>query len=62
MKPIEFEQLKKMDKKKLAEEAAVAKKALFEVTFEVRNGQSKNSHLIGEYKKYIARIKTILNS
>ena len=62
MKPIESEQLKKMEVSKLTEELVAAKSELFKVAFEVKNGQSKNSHLVRDYKKYIARIQTILNS
>lgn len=62
MKPIEIDQLRKMDSSKLQEELEAIKKELFKVSFEVKNGQSKNSHLVRNYKKYIARIQTILNS
>ncbi|MFA6917249.1 MAG: 50S ribosomal protein L29 [Candidatus Gracilibacteria bacterium] len=62
MKPIDLEQLKKMDPKKLREEMEAAKEEMFKASFEVKNGQSKSFHLIGNYKKYIARIQTILNS
>ena len=62
MKSIDLEQLKKMDPKKLKEEMADARKEMFKVAFEVSGGQSKNSHIISNYKKYIARIQTILNS
>ncbi|MDD3861444.1 MAG: 50S ribosomal protein L29 [Candidatus Gracilibacteria bacterium] len=62
MKPIEIDQLRKMDSSKLQEELETVKKELFKVSFEVKNGQSKNSHLVRNYKKYIARIQTILNS
>lgn len=58
----EHEQLKKMDPAKLKEELATVKTELFKVSFEVHNGQSKNSHLIDLYKKHIARIESILNS
>ena len=53
--------LKKLDTKKLNEELLESRKSLFKVKFEVKSGQSKNSHLIGNYKKQIARIKTLLN-
>lgn len=62
MKLIEIDQLKKIEPVKLQEELAMVKKELFKIAFEVGNGQSKNSHLIRDYKKYIARIQTILNS
>ncbi len=54
------EELKKMDRKKLEEELAEMKKNYFKTKFEVKTGQSKNSHQISSYKKQIARIKTIL--
>lgn len=62
MKPIELDQLVKMDSKKLLAELKDVKEALFKQAFEVRSGQNKDSHLVREYKKYIARIQTILHS
>ena len=62
MKLIELDQLKKMDPKKLNEELTAAKKDLFKVSFEVVSGQAKNSHEIKAYRKYIAKIQTLLNS
>ena len=55
-----IEELKKLDTKKLLEELNENRKELFRVNFEVKSGQSKNSHLISNYKKQIARIKTLL--
>ncbi len=57
---MKFEELKKLDIKKLNEELNENRKALFKVKFEVKSGQSKNSHLINSYKKQVARIKTLL--
>ena len=57
---MKFEELKKLDIKKLNEELNENRKALFKVKFEVKSGQSKNSHLISSYKKQVARIKTLL--
>jgi large subunit ribosomal protein L29 len=54
------EELKKMDRKKLEEELAEMQKNYFKVKFEVKTGQSKNSHQISLYKTQIARLKTIL--
>ncbi|MEK7126527.1 MAG: 50S ribosomal protein L29 [Patescibacteria group bacterium] len=54
-----LEELKKTDTKKLQEELQLAEKDLFKYTYDVKNGQSKNTHQVRNYKKYIARIKTI---
>lgn len=56
-----LEELKKIDPKKLSEELQSAEKDLFKYTYDVKNGQSKNTHQIRNYRKYIARIKTIIN-
>ncbi len=56
-----LEELKKMDVQKLKEELALMQKGWFKSRFDVKTGQSKNSHLIRNHKKQIARIKTILN-
>ncbi len=55
-----IEELKKLDVQKLLEELSENRKKLFKVQFEVKSGQSKNSHLISNYKKQIARVKTLL--
>jgi large subunit ribosomal protein L29 len=55
------QELKKLDPKKLQEELLKAKRELFKIKFEVRNGQSKSHHLIEKSRKYIARIKTLIN-
>jgi ribosomal protein L29 len=62
MKLIEIEQLRKMDAKKLAEESLKAEQSLFKTRFEVKNGQSKSSHLIKKYNRYLARIRTLMNA
>jgi len=59
MKLLEIDQLRKLDDKKLYQELKNASMELFKVKFEVRNGQSKNIHLVDRYKKYVARVKTI---
>lgn len=56
------EELKKLETSQLMEALNQAKKELFKITFEVTNGQAKNSHDIGKNRKYIARIETILNA
>lgn len=55
-----IEELLKLDLEKLLEELNSVKTDLFKVTFDVKNGQSKNTHKIRNYKKQIARIKTII--
>ncbi len=54
------EELKKLDIKKLLEELNENRKELFKIKFEVKSGQSKNTHFISRYKKQIARIKTLV--
>lgn len=55
-----IEELRKLDVGKLLEELTLMQKASFKLTFEVRSGQTKDSHMISMNKKQIARIKTIL--
>lgn len=55
-----IEELRKLDVGKLLEELTLMQKASFKLTFEVRSGQAKDSHMISMNKKQIARIKTIL--
>lgn len=62
MKIQELEDLRKLPVNKLNEELAEVTKELIKIKFEVGNGQSKSSHLIKLYKKYIARIKTIISA
>lgn len=57
---ITLEELKKMNTAKLAEELNAAKKELFKITFDVKTGQSKNTHKIKNYRKYIAQIETLI--
>lgn len=54
-----FEELKKLDAKKLAEELAEAQKTLFRLKFEVKNGQSKSTNQIRANRKQIARMQTV---
>ena len=58
---LKADELKKLEPKKLLDELEKAKKDLFKIKFEVENGQSKSHHLIGKSRKYIARIKTLIN-
>lgn len=55
-----IEELLKLDLEKLLEELNLVKNDLFKVTFDVKNGQSKNTHKIRDYKKQIARIATVI--
>lgn len=57
-----LEELKKLDAKKLAEELLEIQKEFIKVTFAVKNGQAKNSHMIRSSRKQIAVIKTLINS
>jgi len=57
-----YEELIKMDPKKLQEELETAERDLFKAKLEVRTGQSKANHMIGNNTKYIAQIKTVLNN
>lgn len=57
---IKIEELKKLGDENLLEELAESQKLLFKTRFEVKNAQSKSHHHIKNYKRHIARIKTIL--
>ena len=60
MKILTLEELRKIEASKLTKEINEAKNALFEIRFSVKNGQSKSVHQIAQYRKYIAKIQTIL--
>ena len=53
------EELRKLDLKGLETELKTAQHELFKNKFEIHNAESKNIHQIGNYRKQIARIKTI---
>ncbi len=53
------EELRKLDKQKLADELNQTGKDYFKVKFEVRGGQAKNNRDIKKNRRQIARIKTI---
>jgi ribosomal protein L29 len=55
------EDLRKFDIQKLLQELDATKKDFFKIKFDVENGQSKNTHLTGRYRKQLARIKTLIN-
>lgn len=57
-----YEELTKMDPKKMQEELETALRESFKAQLEVKTGQSKANHMIPRWKKYIAQIKTVLNS
>lgn len=52
-------ELKKADPKMLAQELENARKALYGAQFEIRTAATKTSHVIRQWKKYIARILTL---
>lgn len=56
------EELRKLETSKLLEALKEGKKELFKTSFDIANAQAKNSNDIKKYRRYIARIKTILNS
>lgn len=56
-----LEELRKLDIAKLLEELNGAEVHFFKVRFEVENGQAKNTHEVTKYRKYIARVKTLIN-
>ena len=62
MKTLELTELKKMQTGKLQAELQNAYQALFETKFKVRNSESKNSHMIKNYRRYIAQIKTVMHN
>lgn len=57
-----IEELRKLETAQLLEALKKAKKDLFKIDFEVTNGQAKNNHDIKKNRKYIARIKTVINA
>lgn len=56
-----LEELRKLDPSKLLEELTAAEVHYFKVKFEVENGQAKNTHSVTAYRKYVAKLKTIVN-
>lgn len=54
------EELRKLDIAKLFEELEKENQLAFKHDFEVKNGVSKNSHLIRTHKKQVAIVKTII--
>ena len=57
-----IEELRKLETAQLSEALKKAKKDLFKIDFEVVNGQAKNNHDIQRNRKYVARIKTVINA
>lgn len=56
------EELQKLDAKKLSEELTQLQNDLIKLDFNVKNGQAKDTHMLKETRKQIARVKTIINS
>lgn len=56
------EELLKLDAKKLSEELAQLQHDLIRLDFSVKNGQAKDTHMLKETRKQIARVQTIINS
>ncbi len=54
------EELRKLDTGKLLQELEEALKEGFKISFAVKNDQASNTDKIKKYRKYIARIKTII--
>ena len=54
------EELRKIDVKKIEEEISSTEKALYKIRFEVKTGQEKGHNKIKLNKKYISKMKTIL--
>lgn len=57
---ITFAELKKVSIAELNKELAASKKLLFTVAYEIKTKQSKALHMVKSYRRYIARIKTLL--
>ena len=57
-----FKDYKDMKKEDLKKELMANRKSLFENSFKHKMGQLKESHLLKESRKNIAKIKTELNS
>jgi len=55
-----LKELKTLKKQELKQELVAHQKELLETKLQVRIGQSKTHHKIGDIKKYIARILTLL--
>ena len=56
------EELKKLDPKKLNDELSELRHDLVRLTFNVKNSQAKDTHMLKVTRKQIARVKTIINS
>jgi len=57
-----LEELKKLDVKKLNDELVQLKNDFIRLDFNVKNGQAKDSHMLKETRKQIARVQTIINA
>lgn len=56
------EELLKLDTKKLSEELAQLRHDMVKLEFGVNSGQAKDTHMLKETRKQIARVQTIINS
>ncbi len=54
------EELLKLDAAAILKEMEEVKAEKFKTTFGVKNGQDKNTALVGKLKKQFARIKTLI--
>ena len=58
----EFAELTKKNAKELAAELIVARKAQFTLRIKHKTGQLNETNQLGDLKKKIARIKTLMNA
>lgn len=54
-------ELKKVSVAELNKELVASKKLLFTIAYEIKTKQSKALHMVKSYRRYIARIKTLLS-
>jgi|GEM_PF-905015 len=55
-----IDELRKLDLEKLLKELEDTVSSYFKVSFDIKNGQAKNTHEIRQHRRQIARIKTII--
>lgn len=56
------EELLKLDAKKLSDELSQLQHDLIKLEFGINNGQAKDTHMLKETRKQIARVQTLINS
>ncbi|MFA7277701.1 MAG: 50S ribosomal protein L29 [Candidatus Gracilibacteria bacterium] len=59
---MKYAEYTKMSQEQLAKELIVARKSLFDISYQVQNKQSKANHEIKALKKSIAQLLTALNT